>query len=239
MAAPQTNVPWVAGTPPPKHPYLEGHYFTHEERSESTGIRAFSIESLLSSHSSGSECATIFDALKDHIREFVLSRYWKVPYLAFQESTEEATPATIAEKLDQIRNAFGLSMTALAKALQSSRASIYNWYETEPHRDDALKRIEALHDIARQWKEMNPYHYAPGKLMKQKLADGPSLLERLSEERLDNESIQRGLEGLLLLMEKQRKRMDRAKARSAKVSAEDESHEELMERLTGTVNANE
>lgn len=229
MAAPQTPIPWTTETHQSNIPYMEGCYFTPEERSETTGIRDSLIESFLSHCGSG--CAWIFDALEGHIHKSEVFRYW--------ETTEQAAPATIAEKLDLIRNAFGLSMSALAKVLQSSRASIYNWYKAEPRSDEVLERIDTLHEIALQWKDMNPYHYAPGKLMKQKLADGQSLLERLGQDSLDKESVQRGLEGLLVLMTKQRERMDRAKARSGKGAADEESHEEIMERLTGSAAANE
>ena len=237
MATPQHYLPWTTGAHCSNIPHMKGCYFTPEERSETTGIRDSFIENLLSHCGSG--CAWIFDALEGHIHESKVFRNWKALYITFEETTEEAAPATIAEKLDLIRNAFGLSMSALANVLRSSRASIYNWYEREPRSDEVLHRIDTLHDMALQWKEMNPYHYAPGKLMKQKLADGPSLLERLAQEDLDKESIQRGLEGLLVLMEKQRERMDRAKARSARVSAADESHEELLERITGSVTSSE
>ena len=239
MAALQSEISWGASISPAKSTCTVGYYSTFEESPKSTGIQAFPIEHLLFNCSSGSKRGMTFDVFKDYIREYVLSQYWKVPYLAFEETKKEAAPATIAEKLDLIRSAFGLSMSALAKVLRSSRASIYNWYETEPRSDEVLHRIDTLNDIALQWKKMNPYHYAPGKLMKQQLADGPSLLERFSQEKLDRESIQQGLEGMLVLMKKQRARMDRAKARSAKVSAEDESHRELLERLTGSTTANE
>lgn len=236
MTTTQTSIGWTAGAPPSKNLYAEGRYSTPHEKLETTGIRPFSIESLLSNCGSG--CGTVFDAFKDHIRATELTKYWKVLYLAFEETTdEERAPASVAEKLDLIRDAFGLSMSAMSDVLRSSRASVYNWYETEPRGVEVLRRIDALHEIAQQWKDMNPYHYAPSKLMKQKLADGSSMLERLSQEGIDRDAIRQGLEGLLALMKKQRERMDRAKARSANVSSDDKSHKEVMEQLTGSVTA--
>jgi hypothetical protein len=75
--------------------------------------------------------------------------------------------------------------------------------------------------------------------MKQKLGDGPSMLDRLSREELNMAEIRSGMDSLLALMNKQRERMDRAKARSAKVPADTESHRELLERLTGSVSADQ
>lgn len=205
--------------------------------SETTGIRALLDTS---SSGSGSKYGAVIDSLSELKARLIsvdVSDSWIVLSIATGVETEGNFPPTIPEKLDQIRDAFGLSMSALAVVLQSCRASVYNWYIAAPRRVDNLQRIETLYKIARQWREINPFHYAPGKLMKQKLGDGPSMLERLGRETLDSAEIQTGLKNLLALMQKQRTKMDRAKARSANVPVDDESYKELLERLTGSVTA--
>lgn len=237
MAIAGTHTEWADRTPPLKTLYMEEHYSTPEEWDETTGIRPGSAESLLFSCRSGSRFERVVEGLIKFIRESEVSGY-RIPYLVFEKITEDKlAPATVAEKLSLIRDAFGLSMSAMSDVLRSSRASVYNWYETEPSGKEVLRRIDDLYEIAQQWNDMNPYHYAPGKLMKQKLADGPSMLERLGQETLDRQTIRLGLEGLLALMRKQRERMDRAKTRSANLPQNSESHKELMERLTGSVTA--
>lgn len=161
---------------------------------------------------------------------------WPVIILS-SEIEATGTPPTIAEKLNEVRDAFGLSMAALADILKASRASVYNWFENETPSEGFVRRIETLYRIAQGWETKNPYHYAPGRLMKQKLGDGPSMFERLSGEELNLDEISNGIDGLLVLMNKQREKMDRAKMRSAKAPADDEGNKELLERLTGSVTA--
>ncbi len=225
-------------SPQRAHPAIMGYRASSPIlESENTGIRALLD---VSSSGSGSRYGAVVDSLsqlKERLVSIDISGNRMVLSITTGAETEVIAPPTIPEKLDQIRNAFGLSMSALADVLQASRASVYNWYETAPGSEHILQRIETLFEIAREWQEINPYHYPPGKLMKQKLGDGPSMLERLGRDVLDMEEIQEGLEGLLALMRKQRERMDRAKARSANAPADSESHKELLEHITGSVTA--
>jgi len=207
------------------------------EESGSTGIRSLLLKSLSANCGSGSWCDAVFPQLKETISRDYSIGDWTVISLPSGETAEEFSPPTIAEKLDEIRDAFGLSMAALADVLKVSRASVYNWLENEPRGTNVVQRIETLYNVAQGWKGKNPYHYAPGKLMKQKLGDGPSMFDRLCREELDMDKIHSGMDSLLLLMNKQRERMDRAKARSAKIPAGTEGHRELLERLTGSVTA--
>ncbi len=153
------------------------------------------------------------------------------------KETETLNTETVFEKLDAIRDAFGLSVASLAEILGASRASVYNWLENEPPTERFVQRIDKLYEIAQEWEATNPYHYAPGRLMKQKLGDGPSMHECLCREELSIEEIRKGMASLLILMNKQREKMDRTKVRSAKALAGSESHTEIMERLTGSVSA--
>jgi len=206
-------------------------------KESSTGIRGLLLENLATSCGSGSWCEAVFSQLKESVTTDHFMGDWTVNFLVSEEIAETFSPPTIAEKLSEIRDAFGLSMAALAHILKASRASLYNWFENEPRGMGVIHRIETLYEIAQEWKTKTPYHYTPGKLMKQKLGDGPSMYERLIREELNTDEIGSGMDSLLALMNKQRKRMDRAQARSAKGPADTDGHRELLERLTGSVTA--
>ena len=222
------------------HPHPAMNYLPAPlEKAGSTGIRGLLVENLFTNCGSGSWCDAMFSQLKENVTRDYFSGDWTVIFLASGEKTEKILPPTIAEKLNDVRDAFGLSMAALADILKASRASVYNWFEKEPQSADIVQRIETLYGIAREWETKNPYHYAPSRLMKQKLGDGPSMYERLHREELNLDEIRNGMDSLLVLMKKQRERMDRAKARSAKAPADAEVHGELLERLTGSVTADE
>lgn len=227
-------------SPQRAHPAIMGYRASSPIlESENTGIRAFLD---VSSSGSGSRYGAVVDSLsqlKERLVSIDISGNRMVLSITTGAETEVIAPPTIPEKLDQIRDAFGLSMSALANVLRASRASVYNWYETAPQSEHILQRIETLFEIAREWQEINPYHYPPGKLMKQKLGDGPSMLERLGREVLDMGEIRSGMDDLRALMQKQRQRMDEAKARAARVPGGVERRKELLERLTGSVTADE
>ncbi len=239
MAAHQMVTPWVeVERNAQRHLHSSVNYFpTPTKGGDTTGKTRVLVEDLISNCGSGSRCDATYATLREYIRLQPCSGGWATLSIVFEKETKAPPPPTIGEKLDRIRDAFGLSMSALADVLQASRASVYNWYETAPRSEHILQRIETLLGIAQNWQEMNPYHYPPGKLMKQKLGDGPSMLEHLGREELDIEEIQKGLEGLLALMRKQRERMDRAMARSTNAPTDSESHKELLERITGSVTA--
>ena len=238
MTIHQAAIPWAEAEPNQRHPHPVIHYFPAPmDRSDTTGKTRISVEEFLNNCGSGSWCDTTYAAIREYIRSQPLYGEWMTLSVVFEEEPKTLSPLTAGEKLDRIRGAFGLSMSALADILRASRASAYNWYETAPRSENILQRIETLFEIMRNWQEMNRFHYAPGKLMKQKLGAGPSMLERLGREMLDREEIQAGLESLLVLMEKQRQRMDRAKARSGNTPVDSESHRELLEGITGSVTA--
>lgn len=231
---------WIEGEPEHSltYPHPAMNYSPAPlEKGGSTGIRGLLLESLMTSCGSGSWCDAVFSQLKENVTHDYISGDWAVIFLASEETAEKISPPTIAEKLNDIRDAFGLSMAALADILKASRASVYNWFENETPSEGFVRRIETLYGIAQEWETKNPYHYAPGRLMKQKLGDGPSMFERLSHEGLNLDEIRNGINSLLVLMNKQRERMDRAKARSTKTLADVEGHSELLERLTGSVTA--
>ena len=239
MAAHQMVTPWVeVERKTQQHLHPSVNYFpTPTKRRNTTGKTMVLVEDLVSNCGSGSRCDATYATLREYIRPQPCPGGWATLSIVFEEETKAPPPPTIGEKLDRIRDAFGLSMSALADVLRASRASVYNWYETAPRSEHILQRIETLLGIAQSWQEMNPYHYPPGKLIKQRLGDGPSMLERLGREELDMGEIQSGMDDLCALMQKQRERMDEAKARAARVPGGVERRKELLERLTGSVTA--
>lgn len=145
----------------------------------------------------------------------------------------------MVEKLDTIRDAFGLSAGSLAEILKVYRASVYNWIEHELPTERFAQRIDQLYSIAKKWESMNVYHYPPGKLMKQKLGDGLSMQDRLRREVPDTGGIPKGLEDLQALMHNQREKMDHVKIRSSKAQGDTASQKEILERITGSITSDE
>lgn len=205
----------------------------------SAGTCAQLVEKLLTNCGSGSRCDEAFSALKKKIVTAAYTGHWTVLALPGEQAAMDVTPPTMAEKLGMIRDAFGLSVGSFAELLKASRASVYNWLEHEPPNERFVQRIDLLHVIANEWAAMNSYHYPPGKLMKQKLGDGPSMQDRLRREVLDMGEVRKGLQDLLALMHNQRQNMDRAKTRSSKVQGDQTSRGELLERITGSVATDE
>jgi len=145
---------------------------------------------------------------------------------------------TTKDKLDQIRDSFGLSISHLAKILSTSRPTLHAWidHNVEP-RDQSRTRINQIYRYSQLWKAKSKFHYSPGRLMRQQLADSPSLLERLECDHLDDAEIQNGLERLLLLMERQRVQMDQVKQRSGAKALPKQEQEKTRHELTPTISS--
>ena len=130
--------------------------------------------------------------------------------IAVKESSSSITiQPTVAQMINDIRYNFGLSMSALAGILNVSRASLYNWLEQEPGNEKVFNHISSLHRFSLMWKRMNQFHYAPGKLLRQPLNEGPSMLERLGKQEMDEDEVVEGMKMLLALMKAKRDMMDR------------------------------
>jgi transcriptional regulator with XRE-family HTH domain len=194
-------------------------------------------------HGSGSYWVEMLSGLPQHKTPVIpvnIGGVWSVLVVDAGVGIEKqlSSPASVGEKLTDIRDSFGLSAAALASILRASRASVYNWLENEIPTDNFVQRIEQLSTIVAQWQEMNPFHFPPGRLMKQKLGKGVPMLERLSREELDSVEIQTGMGDLLTLMTKHRERMDKAKRRASSNGPIDSAdHREILERVTGSITA--
>lgn len=154
----------------------------------------------------------------------------------FEQSPTAIQILTTKEKLEQVRDIFGLSVSHLAKVLLTSRPSLHSWLDgTVPARDQSIKRIEKIYNIALEWKRKSIFHYSPGRLMRQPLGDGPSMMERLERENHDDSEIKDGLDKLLQLMQRQREQMDRSIQRSKKSNLPENEKERTRHNLTETI----
>ena len=152
-----------------------------------------------------------------------------------EQSPAEEQVLTTKEKLEQVRDIFGLSVSHLAKVLTASRPSLHSWLEGAEPRDQSIKRIEQMYNIALEWKHKSIFHYSPGRLMRQPLGDGPSMMERLERENYIDTEIKDGLDKLLQLMKRQREQMDRSIQRSKKSNLPENEKERTRHNLTETV----
>lgn len=162
---------------------------------------------------------------------------WQVLVLNCLEESNAIRPVlTTKDKLDEIRDIFGLSISHLANVLITSRPSLHAWLDgsVEP-RDQSIRRIDQIHEYAKLWKGKSPHHYSPGRLMRQRLGGGTPMLSILEREHLDDAEIQEGFNKLLQLMERQRSQMDRAKRRSRKTVLPKEEQEKTRHQLTSTI----
>lgn len=184
-----------------------------------------------------SKQSTVADFILEH-RE--ISAGWSSIFIFLDgETEEELIIRTTAEKIEYIRDNFGISVSQLAKILRTSRPTIYSWLEDEVPREQSAQRVQQIYEITTQWSGMNSYHFSPGPLLRQTLGKSPSLLEQLEREDLNLEDIQSGLTAILELMHRRRDRMDRSKERTqdSKISAR--AKEENRHRLTHTVSSAE
>lgn len=169
-----------------------------------------------------------------------LSAEWEGVFLVYPgpHGAVAPEPLTVGEQLAQIRDIFGISTAALADILRAARASVYNWLEdTKPPSASFSARIADLHSIALEWQGKNPYHFAPGRLMKQALDEGPSMLDRLCRDQLDLAEIHTGMDCLAALMRKHRERMNKSNKKAAKLQVSERDRKETLERLVSTISS--
>jgi len=165
---------------------------------------------------------------------------WEAAYIQFPDDHKfekvDFVRAT-AEKIEHIRDIFGLSISHLAKILRTSRPSVYKWLEGEEPREQFAARIQQLCKFADHFSEMNPHHFSPGPLLRQPLDNSPSLLELLEREKLMSDEVELGLSTILDLMNRRRERMDRSKRRTETSAISDidkEKNRRELTRVTGS-----
>ena len=225
--------------PAPKNSSTISNNFTGFEplsvRQDGTSARGESFENIIESIAGFGSGAISILVVGSRISHKEFTSGWKVITLNRNTFPTCDFRPTAAQMINIIKDKLGLSMAALAKILNVARASLYNWLENEPRDDEVIERVEMLYEIANRWKEKNPFHYPPGKLLKENLGNGPSMAERLGRRELDRGEIEEGMNLLLELMKIRRKSMDKAKAISEKSVIDSDSRRETLERLTGSV----
>ncbi|MCW8981989.1 MAG: helix-turn-helix domain-containing protein, partial [Altibacter sp.] len=169
-----------------------------------------------------------------------ISAGWSSVVIHLDDKTEDdAYVRTTGEKIEYMRDVFGISISHLARILRTSRPTIYSWIGDEEPRKQSIERIQQIYDIAAQWANMNPYHFSPGPLLKQTIGKSPSLLDRLEQDELDMEEIETGLTTILELMHRKRIRMDRSKERTQESKISDLDKEKNRHGLTQIVSSAE
>lgn len=107
-----------------------------------------------------------------------------------REACEIAAPVTVPQKIESIRDAFGLSTSALAEILQVSRPTIYQWIKGQSERLslENRARLDRVALLAAEWR--NAF---PSMDMDHWLTDNepgsPSLMDLLKAEKSDDSRI--------------------------------------------------
>jgi transcriptional regulator with XRE-family HTH domain len=94
-------------------------------------------------------------------------------------------PLAIVE--DEIRRAFGLTVTELAEVCHTSRKTIYNWREGTAPRSQALTRLFELNRVAKNWLSAGPS--LRKEYLRIPLVEGRSLYELLNDDIIDHDAI--------------------------------------------------
>lgn len=152
-----------------------------------------------------------------------------------EHALEKIQLRTTAEKLEIIKDIFGISLSQLAKILRTSRPSIYSWLEGEEPREATEQRIREIYGYAEHWREINQYHFSPAPLFRQPLGNSLSMLDRLTKANLNDEEIENGLTSILELMQRRRERMDRSKHKTKNSSLSESEVMQHRHNLTQTI----
>jgi DNA-binding transcriptional regulator YiaG len=111
------------------------------------------------------------------------------PLIQTENGQQAIAPITVPQKLESIREAFGLSTSALADVLAVSRPTIYQWIkgQSEPSGENRA-RLERVSLLAAKWRDS-----FPGMSMDHWLTDNepgePSLFDLLKAENQDPKCI--------------------------------------------------
>lgn len=74
-----------------------------------------------------------------------------------QRTTQWHAPATLSEKIQEIRQAFGLNIKQLAEVMQVTRVTIYDWLRQDSLsvlRDGARRRLTHVQTLAAVWAQL-------------------------------------------------------------------------------------
>lgn len=120
--------------------------------------------------------------------------------VVIDESVAEISTAvrSVSTQLSNVKAAFGLSISQLAKVLAVKRPTIYSWMdpETGPEtlRGANRARLNALCDIAHKWNELSKL--PPSRHLTASLTKGGSLFALLSADKLDRRAIEEAMKAV-------------------------------------------
>ena len=109
---------------------------------------------------------------------------------AKKEDTCAITTSEVSTALAEVRDSFSVTTVQLAQMLGVSRQAIYDWSEGNPVKAENRKRIAAIREAARQWRDTYPK--SMGCIVAEEI-EGTSLLTLLCADKLDFPRIQLAL----------------------------------------------
>jgi len=168
--------------------------------------------------------------IKGHYRRLDNSNPFPATVVVDDEETQ-----SIADKLKNIRKAFGVNKADLARMLNYSRTILYKWEKGDIPSLESQKRINTILQYAVQWKKQNPYHYPPNNLMRQTLEQTKSMIELLCEDPLSDQNIKNGFEELVALMKIRHKQMDEIARKSERSTVSDQEYRDRLSGLTDSI----
>jgi hypothetical protein len=65
---------------------------------------------------------------------------------------EWAPPGTYARALDELKDAFGVTLTYIARCLHMQRSALYRWYEGRQPHPTNRSRLKTLQEFANVWR---------------------------------------------------------------------------------------
>ena len=118
------------------------------------------------------------------------------------------------EQLAGIKRYLSMNVTDLSKALQVARPTVYGWIRgVEPH-DFNLERITQVYRISRSWRAMSSVPI--GAYLNVRLPDRGSVIEQLSEERIDETAVSESFALIKAVLAKEPRRQSIADAAGAR-----------------------
>jgi hypothetical protein len=171
-----------------------------------------------------------------NIHRKLIASVWETASIQPTEElvVKEEQIRTTAEKLDFIKDSFGITLSQLSKILRTTRPSVYSWLEGEEPRETTSMRIQQINECAEYWGRINHFHYPPGPLFRQPLGKESSVLDRFMKEELNMEEIEAGLKIMMELMIRRRERIDRSKEKAQNTVMDQKEIDENRHALTRT-----
>jgi len=240
----QTSNSWVRNNEDGYQPWKAGYTTSQLLDLNASGSSSFGqLADLYNTNTNADWPVSLRGALihPTNIHRTRISSAWETAEIKLAEETDiqEQQIRTTAEKLEFIKDSFGITLSQLAKILRTSRPSIYSWLEGEEPRENTSLRIQQIYECAEHWAQKNEFHYSPGPIFRQPLGKEPSVLDRLTKEELDMEEIEAGLKSMMELMIRRRERIERSKNKTQNSTIDQKNIAKNRHALTRTTGHND